>query len=52
MVNMTPAVPALTAEPPINGNGATNGHSGMIRADYSINSCAMIAAACDVFFNF
>lgn len=27
MVNMTPAVPALSAEPPINGNGNTNGHS-------------------------
>ena len=26
MVNMTPAVPSLSAEPPINGNG-TNGHS-------------------------
>ena len=32
MVNMTPAVPSLTAEPPIiplNGNGSTNGHSGI-----------------------
>ena len=27
MVNMTPAVPALSVEPPINGNGSTNGHS-------------------------
>ena len=26
MVNMTPAVPSLSAEPPVNGNG-TNGHS-------------------------